>query len=81
MLAEEATEREGRAGGDGDFRFVHRDSNAGEAGHFLPAWSDALTDNKTVRRPKRGKAGHEWPVRDSATTSEGCPLDSMLRLG
>ena len=56
-MAEEATESEDRAGGDGDFRFVHRDSNAGEAGHFWPAWSDALTDNKRVRRPKSDKAG------------------------
>src|ERR1035438_9687967 len=59
VLAEEATESEGRAGGGGDFQFVPRDSNAGEAGHFLPAWSDALTDNKRIRRLKCEKAGQK----------------------
>ena len=36
-LAEEATEIEDRSGVEGDIRFVHSDSDAGEAGHFLPA--------------------------------------------
>src|ERR1035441_5017428 len=49
-LAEEAAEVEDRAGIGGGLRFVHKDSSAREAGHSWPAWSDALIDNKRVKR-------------------------------
>src|ERR1039458_7455861 len=49
-LAEEAAEVEGRAGIGGGLRFVHKDSSEREAGHSWPAWSDALIDNKRVKR-------------------------------